>query len=172
MFKYLNYFYTAYIDDIFIFFNNKAKHELHVKRVFQKLREAGLQVDIKKSKFNVKETTFLGFIVGVNKIRVDPIKFIAVREWKESQTVKKVQAFLGFCNFYRKFIRNFGRIAKSLNKLINKRAKWDFNKKCIEVFYFLKKILLSAPILQHYDFERNTRIEADVSDGVLKTVLL
>ena len=80
LFEYLNYFYTAYIDDIFIFSDNEAEHELHVKRVLRKLRETGLQVDIRKSEFSVKETTFLGFIVGVNGIRADPVKLAAVRD--------------------------------------------------------------------------------------------
>jgi len=71
LFDYLNDFCTAYLDDIIIYSKNKLEHETHVKKVLERLRNAGLQVDIKKCEFRVKRTKYLGFIVSIDSIKVD-----------------------------------------------------------------------------------------------------
>ncbi len=97
---------TAYVDDILIYSTNAEEHEGHVKAVLDRLRKAGLHIDIKKSEFSVTRTKFLGFIISTEGIAVDPEKIDAIRQWQEPETVKGVQSFLGFCNFYRRFIRS------------------------------------------------------------------
>jgi hypothetical protein len=81
---------------------------------------AGLQADIKKCKFHVRKTKYLGFIVGEDGIEVDPEKISVLKNWQVPTTVRGIQSFLGFCNFYRRFITNYGRIAKPLAKLMRK----------------------------------------------------
>ena len=77
------------------------QHRGHVRRVLSKLQAAGLQVDIKKSEFEVKTTKYLGFIIEAGKgIRMDPAKVAAIREWEALRTVKGVRSFLEFANFY------------------------------------------------------------------------
>ena len=93
-------FCTAYIDNILIYSDDPLKHEAHVKKVLQRLREAGLQADIKKSEFSVTETKFLGFIIGTDGIAMDTDKLAAIRDWEPPTFVKGVQSFLGFYNFY------------------------------------------------------------------------
>jgi hypothetical protein len=85
--------------------------------VLSKLRAAGLQVDIRKSEFSITETRFLGYILSTSGIAVDSAKVAAVVNWEPSTKVKKLQAFLGFCNFYRRFISDFSRVAKFLHRL-------------------------------------------------------
>jgi hypothetical protein len=85
--------------------------------VFFKLRAAGLQVDIRKSEFSTTETRFLGYILSTSGIAVDPAKVATVANWEPPTKVKKLQAFLGFCNFYRRFISDFSRVAKLLHRL-------------------------------------------------------
>jgi hypothetical protein len=82
-----------------------------------KLRAAGLQVDIRKSEFSTTETRFLGYILSTSGIAVDPAKVATVANWKPSTKIKKLQAFLGFCNFYRRFISDFSRMAKFFHRL-------------------------------------------------------
>jgi hypothetical protein len=82
-----------------------------------KLRAAGLQVDIRKNEFSTTETRFLKYILSTSSIAVDPAKIAAVANWEPPTKVKKLQTFLGFCNFHRRFISNFNRMAKLLYRL-------------------------------------------------------
>ena len=110
----LDDFLTAYLDDLLIYSENELDHEIHVRKVLTRLREAGLQADIKKCEFHVRKTKYLGFIVGEDGIEVDPEKISVLKNWQVPNTVRGIQSFLGFCNFYRRFIRNYGRIARPL----------------------------------------------------------
>jgi hypothetical protein len=80
LFDYLDDFYTAYLDDIFIYSDNVLEYEAQVKKVLQRLREAGLQADINKYEFNITSTKYLGFIIGTDGIRTDPEKIAIVKE--------------------------------------------------------------------------------------------
>ena len=93
-------------------------------RVLTKLREAGLQIDIDKCEFSVQSTKYLGFIIEAGKgIRMDPAKIKAILEWAEPTSVKAVQSFLGFANFYRRFIKDFSKVAAPLVSLTTREAK-------------------------------------------------
>ena len=100
LFDYLDDFCTAYLDDIIIYSENKLEHTEHVHKVMQRLREASLQIDIKKSEFSVKQTKYLGFIISTDGIETNPEKTAAINQWDPPRTVQGVQSFLGFCNFY------------------------------------------------------------------------
>ena len=171
LFDYLDVFCTAYLDDILIYSEDPLEHEAHVKKVLERLRSAGLQADIKKSEFNVTRTKYLGFIVSTEGIEVDQTKVEVVKNWKEPRTVKGIQSFLGFCNFYRRFITNYGRVAKPLNHLTKKETLFKWTANCQEAFDQLKVAMISAPILRHYHPEQATMAETDASDGVVGGVL-
>ena len=79
LFNYLDDFYTTYLDDILIFSNNKLEHEHHVRKVLKRLRNAGLQINLKKYEFHVTRTKYLGFIISTNSIKVDPNKISIVK---------------------------------------------------------------------------------------------
>ena len=79
LFDYLDDFCTAYLDDILIFSNNKLEHEYYVRKVLKRLRNAGLQINLKKYKFHVTRTKYLGFIISTNGIKVDPNKISIVK---------------------------------------------------------------------------------------------
>src|SRR5437667_1449854 len=113
--EYIDDFCTVYLDDILIYSNNPLEHTTHVRKVLDRLRAAGLQADINKSEFRVTRTKYLGFIVTTKGIQVDLDKVAVVCNWKAPTTVKGVQGFLSFCNFYRRFIKEYGCIAKHLN---------------------------------------------------------
>ena len=85
--------------------------------------------------------------------------------------MKGIQSFLGFYNFYRRFIRDYGIIARSLVRLTRQDTPFDFDSSCYAAFQELKERLLSAPILRHYDPELETMLEIDASDGVVTGIL-
>ncbi|MDA4119333.1 MAG: reverse transcriptase domain-containing protein [Thaumarchaeota archaeon] len=161
---------TAYLDDILIFSEDELAHEGHVKQVIDRLRAAGLQADIKKCEFGVKKTKYLGFIIGVDGVQVDPEKIQVVASWQYPRTVKGVQSFLGFCNFYRRFIRNYSQIAVPLTRLTRKDHQFIFSPECVEAFEELRRRLLSAPLLAHYDTDHQCLLETDASDTVIAAV--
>jgi hypothetical protein len=119
-FDYLNEFVSIYINDILIYNNFKEKHVKHVKKLLQRLRNANLQADIDKCEFFVHEIKYLKLIVRRNEIRINSKKIETILQWATSQNFKQMQEFLDFCNFYRRFIKNFAKIVKSLIKLTRK----------------------------------------------------
>lgn len=134
----LDEYCSSYIDDILIYSSTRQEHETHVKRVMSLLVQHGLQIDIKKSEFFVQKTKFLGFIIGVDGIQVDPEKIAVINDWKYADNVRSVQAFLGFCNFYRRFIKDYSRITRPLTKLTCKNANWNFDDNCKAAWENLK----------------------------------
>ena len=168
---FLDEFCSAYVDDVLIYSDSLEEHKIHVRRVLERLQKAGLQVDLDKCEFHVHKTKFLGFIVGVDGVSVDPDKIAAIVDWQQPDTVKGVQSFLGFCNFYRKFIRDYGRIAKPLNNLTRKGEGFYWSDDCQAAFEELKRRLVEAPVLAHFRPGRDTKVETDASDGVVAGVL-
>ncbi len=162
---------TAYVDDILIYSKDAAEHQKHVRQVFSRLRAAGLQVDIKKSEFSVTRTKFLGFIISTHGLAVDPDKIEAIVHWQEPTTIKGIQSFLGFCNFYRRFIHEYGRIALPLIQLTKKGLAWSWTDAHQEAFERLKQALIAAPVLVHFNPRLETILETDASGGVAAGVL-
>ena len=159
------------MDDILIYSQNQAEHTLHVRKVLQRLKDAGLQADVKKCEFNVKRTRFLGMIVGVDGIRMDQAKIAAITEWGTPTCLTDVQAFLGFCNFYRRFIRNFSRIVRPIIKLTRKNSVFEWNPACEQAFQSMKTAVTEAPILMHFDRKKKAYVESDSSDFVFSKVI-
>ena len=102
--KYLNKFYTVYINDILIFSLIRKEHIKYIKAVLSKLQEAGLQVDIRKSEFFIEKTKFLGLIVSKDSLQIDLEKIKVIREQEKPRNLTEVQSFVRFYNFYRRFI--------------------------------------------------------------------
>jgi transposase InsO family protein len=168
---FLDVFVTCYLDDILIYSSDELEHELHVKQVLDRLRAAGLQADIKKCEFHVTRTKYLGFIISTDGIEVDPEKVSTIQRWEMPTTVRGIQSFLGFCNFYRRFIKDYSRIARPMSRLTGKDVPLVLDGAYRRAFKELKQCLLTAPVLTHYSPDRPTKIETDASDGVVAGVL-
>ncbi|KAK9649268.1 hypothetical protein HCH54_010284 [Aspergillus fumigatus] len=167
----LDKYLTAFVDDLLIYSDNELEHQLHVRTVLQRLRENGLQVSLKKCEFHVTETRYLGFIISTEGIKVDPRKVEVIQKWAVPTTVKGVQSFLGFCNFYRRFIEAYSRIARPLINLTKSDTPFKWTPECEAVFQKLKQRLVSAPLLRLYDPSLPTRVETDASAEVVAAVL-
>uniref|UniRef100_A0A093Y1I0 Transposon Tf2-6 polyprotein n=1 Tax=Talaromyces marneffei PM1 TaxID=1077442 RepID=A0A093Y1I0_TALMA len=122
--EYLDDFVCAYMDDILIFSNSLEEHKKHVRQVLERLKANSLQCDINKCEFHTQKTTFLGLIISTEGISMDPSKVATILEWQTPRSVKDVQGFLGFANFYRRFIHGYSRIVKRLTDLTKKGLKY------------------------------------------------
>jgi len=162
----------VYLDDILIYLNNELKYQVHVKKVLKRLRNTSLQVNIKKYKFRVKRIKYLRFIVSIDRIKVNPKKVNAIHNWKPPCTIKGIQFFLGFCNFYHQFIRNYGVIVTPLIQLTRKDTPFVFNNNYIEAFRELKDRLISSLILRYYNPDLKLMLETDASNRVIAGILL
>jgi hypothetical protein len=101
-----------------------------MKKVLQRLHEAGLKLDIKKSEFAFSKVKYLGFIISAGEgIKIDPGKVETIKKWKAPTTIKGIRSFIRFSNFYRGFIKNFSEITAPLMLLIRKNQAWQWKKK-------------------------------------------
>ena len=110
------------MDDILIYSEDPLEHDAQVKKVLQCLKKAGLQVNIKKSEFSVQSIKFLGFIISTEGIAMDSDKVFIVKDWPLSKSVKEIQSFLRFCNFYCCSLEKWGQVVHLLTKLTAKGA--------------------------------------------------
>ena len=121
-------------------------------------------MDIDKCEFEVTRTKYLGFIIDVREgIQMDPEKIRAIQEWKAPTSVRGVQAFLGFANYYRKFIRNFSGTVAPLVRLTKKDAPFLWGPDAQTAFDRLKEMFIRQPILLPFDPDRTTVLETDSS---------
>ncbi|WVZ81193.1 hypothetical protein U9M48_028604 [Paspalum notatum var. saurae] len=143
----LDKFVVVFIDDILVYSKNENEHEEHLRIVLSRLREHKLYAKFSKCAFWLKEVAFLGHILLAKGVAVDPNKVEDVLNWKQPQTVTEIRSFLGLAGYYRRFIKDFSKIAKPMTALTQKNAKFAWSPKCEEAFGTLKKLLTSTPVL-------------------------
>jgi hypothetical protein len=117
---YLDTFVVIFIDDILVYSKSEAEHEKHLKLMLQRLREHKLYAKLSKCEFWIDEVPFLGHVISKGGIAVDPGEVKDVLDWLVPHTVKEVHSFLGLAGYYRRFIKNFSKIAKPLTSLLEK----------------------------------------------------
>ena len=170
--KYLDIFVTAYLDDILIYTKSTLKEHIQVvKKVFKALQEADIRLQPDKCKFHVKTVKFLGSIITTDGIQMDNEKVKAIRKWPEPRNLKEVQAFLGFANFYRRFIQGYSPICTPLTKMTKKEQSFYWECKQREAFEKLKKKFILAPILASFNLERKIILKTNASNQALGSCL-
>ena len=123
--QHLDMFVTVYLDDIVVYSETLREHKLHVSKVLKALTKADLQVKPEKTEFHKQEIEFLGFIIGKDGIKMDPKKVEAVITWPTPKSVKDIQSFLGFANFYRRFIKDYSKEAEPLTQMTQKDVVFE-----------------------------------------------
>ena len=118
--KYFDVFVVVYLDDILVYSKTYEEHIQHVHLILTALRDANLRIKVEKTEFHKKEVKFLGYIVSREGLKMDSKKIEAITSWPKPTTVKEVQSFLGFTNFYRQFIKDYSKIATLLTNLTKK----------------------------------------------------
>ena len=167
----VNKFVFVYIDDILIFSQDAQSHQGHVRKVLQRLLENRLFVKAEKCVFSCTSTTFLGYVISAGNIAMDPEKVRAVEQWPQPSDRKSLQRFLGFANFYRRFIRGYSSVAAPLTRLTSTKVRFTWGPEAEEAFRLLKARFTRAPILVHPDPENQFIVEVDASNTGVGAVL-
>jgi len=162
---------VVYLDDILIFTETEEQHEQAVWRVLEVLAEHKLFLRPEKCEFHRKRIEYLGLVISENKVEMDPVKVARVRDWPTPENQTDVQAFIGFVNFYRRFIRDFSTIARPLFDLTRSDKAWNWDTKEQEAFKRLKMAVTTALVLVSPQDLEPFRIEADSSDFASGAVL-
>uniref|UniRef100_A0A2N9F6N0 Reverse transcriptase n=1 Tax=Fagus sylvatica TaxID=28930 RepID=A0A2N9F6N0_FAGSY len=153
---------VVYFDDILIYSKTLEDHVMHLRRVFELLREKKLYANLKKCSFCVNSVTFLGYIVSDEGISMDEEKIRAIMEWPIPKTVGEVRSFHGLATFYRRFVKGFSAIAAPLTDCL-KKDNFEWGESTELAFNTLKTALTTAPILSLPDFEKLFEIDCDAS---------
>ncbi|KAJ1037228.1 hypothetical protein NDA10_006024 [Ustilago hordei] len=165
---------VVYLDDFLIFSDTEEAHVKHVTEVLTCLRSNRLFAKLSKCEFHTKTVEFLGYIIKPTGIEMDPEKVRTVKEWPMPESIHDIQRFLGFANFYRRFIAHFARIAKPLTSLvkpIERFKKFELPEEAQQAFHKLIQAFTSAGVLQHFDYHLPTRLKTDASDFAIAGVL-
>ncbi len=171
LFEYLHQFCQIYLDDIIIYSKILKKHKQHVWLILNRLQEADLQIDIDKCKFHVQKTIFLELLMSIERLKMNSRKMQAVVDWFTLNNLTQIQFFIDFCNFYRRFIKNFSKIVRSMIQLTQKKIIFEWNEACQTAFDHMKRRMTETSILRHFDQTHDFILEIDsfnyVNDEVL-----
>jgi len=122
---FLDHFCTAYIDDVLVYSSNLVKHKQHVRQVLKALGTNDLHLKLEKCEFHKQQVAYLGFIVSNKGIAMDPTKVECIIQWESCINLHDVRAFLGFSNFYRRFIKNYSKLMVLLVNLTRKNVVFE-----------------------------------------------
>lgn len=168
---------VAYMDDILIYSFAAEDHADHVRAVLERLRQYSLYVKLSKCEFHASEVDFLGYRIGVAGISMDMRRVQTITEWPTPNSFRDIQVFIGFVNFYRRFIYAFSRVVAPITDLLagmekgKKSGPFTWTEKADSAFRELKDCFTHAPLLQHFDPEKVSKLETDASGAGIAGII-
>jgi len=162
---------VVYLDDILIFTRTEEEHAKAIRQVLQVLQEHKLFLCLEKCEFCRERIEYLGLVISKNEVSMDPVKVAGVREWPTPENKTDVQTFLGFVNFYRRFIQDFSVKARPLFDLTRSEQVWTWSGREQTAFEDLKIAVTTAPVLMSPQNSELFWVEADSSDFATGAVL-
>jgi len=172
--EFLDHEVVVYLYDILIHSKTMDEHEALVKQVLTRVEPHDLTVSLKTSVVHVDTVEFLGYIVGKSGVTMSETKVERILNWRAPRSVKDVQIFIGFANFYRRFIENFSKVCKPITTTLKTKGVkhlWFWGEEQDKAIEELKRRFTSAPILAHFYPNRKTVIETDASHFALGCIL-
>ncbi|XP_073045904.1 uncharacterized protein [Primulina eburnea] len=164
-------FLEVFMDDFSIFGSSFDECLKNLNLVLIRCEESNLVLNWEKCHFMVQEGIVLGHKVSENGIEVDKAKVEVIKNLPPPSSIKGVRSFLGHAGFYRRFIKDFSKIAKPLSSLLMKDVEFNFDSTCLQAFEVLKKSLVTAPVLTAPDWELPFEVMCDASDTAVGAVL-
>ncbi|XP_048048309.1 uncharacterized mitochondrial protein AtMg00860-like [Megalobrama amblycephala] len=162
LWEFLHKSVLVYIDDSLIYSRSMADHRHHVAEVLQRLRDFQLYLKAEKCSFHQPSVQFLGYNINHSGVRMDERKVTAVQDWPVPTSVKELQRFLGFANFYRRFIQGYSSITSPLTSLLrNKPKSLSWTPATTQAFNTPKTAFTTVPFLAHPDPDLPFVVEVD-----------
>jgi len=163
---------AAFVNDILVEIETEKGHDEIVEEILKRLEENDLYIKPEKCVWKVQKVGFLGIVIEPNGIEMEKEKVDGVLSWLEPKNVKDIRKFLGLANYYRRFIKDFAQIARSMNMLTRKDVKWIWGENQQKAFDELKGVFMTKPVLAVPDLDKEFRIEVNTSNYTTRGVLL
>ncbi len=160
----------VYLDDILIMSKTKEEHHCITCEVLKVLQKNKLFLKAEKCEFETLETEYLGVIISEGSIHMDPVKIAGIVEWPMPARKQQLQLFLGFTNFYRRFIKGYSKVVKPMTQLTGNDL-WKWGSAQQGAFEELKRLLAKEVVLAIPTEKGKFRVEADASEGAIGAVL-
>lgn len=161
----------VYLDNICIYTDSIEEHDRKIKLLFERLRAAGLKLQTDKCEFLKRRVSYLGHVLSEQGLSVDDRKIACVKAFQRAKDVKGIRQFLGLCGYYRRFIKDFAKIAKPLTRLLQKEVAFEWDDSTEQAFQTLKNALCEAPVLAFPDLSQPYNITTDASGYAIGGVL-
>jgi hypothetical protein len=168
---FLHHFVLVFFNDILIYSKTWTDHLTHVDQVLRLLSQHQLFLKQSKCAFGASEVEYLGHLVGKDGIRVDLKKIEAMQYWPHPKTLKRLHGFLGLTGYYRKFVKNYGKIAAPLTTLL-KNNSFTWTPTTAQAFQTLKMAMCTTPFMALPDFTKTFVLECDASGKGIGVVLM
>ena len=159
------------IDDVLVGGKDQQDHDRKLRQVLDRMKTAGVTLN-EKCEFSVKEVVFLGHVISADGIRIDPKKVEAITSFPTPKDVPELRRLLGMVNHVGKFTPNLAEVTQPLRELLKKDIDWTWGQKQQTAFETVKRLLSTAPTLQHYSPNKPTKVSADASTYGIGGVLL
>ncbi|KAG7599425.1 Integrase catalytic core [Arabidopsis suecica] len=161
----------VFMDDFSVYGSSFSSCLLNLCRVLNRCEETNLVLNWEKCHFMVREGIVLGHKISEKGIEVDKGKIEVMMQLQPPKTVKDIRSFLGHAGFYRRFIKDFSKIARPLTRLLCKEAEFEFDEDCLKAFHTIKEALVTAPVVQAPNWDYPFEIMCDASDYAVGAVL-
>lgn len=163
---------VVYMDDILIFSTSLQEHMTTLRKIFRTLKEANLKIQVDKCDFLKKETQFLGHILTTHGIKPNSDKVNIIQNLKLPKTAKQIKSFLGMTGFYRKFVRDYAKIAFPMSRYLKKNETINTDDPSyIAAFEKLKTLVTNSPVLRYPNFSKKFTVTTDASNFAVGAVL-
>nr|GEY01721.1 reverse transcriptase domain-containing protein [Tanacetum cinerariifolium] len=161
----------VFMDDFFVFGDLFQSCLSYLEKMLQRCEDTNLCLNWEKNHFMVKEGIVLGHKISKKGIEVDKVKIDVISKLPHPTTVKSIRSFLGHAGFYRRFIKDFSKIARPMTRLLEKDTPFVLSQECVDAFQTLKRMLTEAPILIAPDWDMPFELMCDASDFATGAVL-